>query len=553
MESLEGGYHLNEVNGFLKAEGQKLINGQGQEILLRGVGLGGWLLPEGYMWCLPGQWDRPRRIERMIEGLIGIEKAEHFWDLYYERYTSEEDIRQIAAEGFNSVRVPFNARHIIQQNGSSAYNERYMQLMDRVIKWCRKYGLYVILDMHGAPGGQTGANIDDSENDRPDLFTVEKNRRLTVELWRMLALRYKDEWIVAGYDLLNEPLPDWFSVYNTEVLPLYREITKAIREVDGHHMIILEGVHWATDWSIFNEKFDDNLLLQFHKYWNNPDTESIRIYLDKREELNVPIFMGEGGENNKEWYTGAFRLFEDHDVSWNFWTWKKMDTDNSPCSVNMPAQWQQLADYVEGSARPNEDRMECILWGFLENISFDRCTYHPEVVRSIFRRTPVRIPAVFYGFKGEGKGFGLTKRFDGSIGFRRDDGIEIRFTEGTRVMPNFKHMSGETWQEDEYLCIYLTAGDWVCYEFAVGKLYCSLPFKIHLHMCSQDNGGRITISVDGVQIGSARSGGQSWETVCLKEEIRLGRGQHTITLKAEGRQVGIKWLEVEGEFVDKSD
>lgn len=151
----------------------------------------------------------------------------------------------------------------------------------------------------------------------------------------MLAERYKDEWIVAGYDLLNEPLPEWFAEHNDQVMPLYREIIAAIREVDARHMIILEGVHWATDWSIFEEKPgnelpDQNLMLQFHKYWNNPDTESIQKYLDAREQLNVPLFMGEGGENNKDWYAGAFRLFEDHGISWNFWTWKKLDTDNSP-------------------------------------------------------------------------------------------------------------------------------------------------------------------------------------------------------------------------------
>lgn len=535
---------MNDVNGFLKAEGQKLINGVGCEILLRGVGFGSWLLPEGYMWRFPEQGDRPRRIERMIEELIGGEKSKRFWEIYYDRYISEADIRQIAAEGFNSVRVPINVRFLLEESGLVRYNKHHLQLIDRMIGWCRTYRLYVILDLHGAPGGQTGTNIDDSEYDRPDLFTIERNKRLTVALWRMLAERYKDEWIVAGYDLLNEPLPEWFSAYNDEVMPLYREIVKAIREVDDRHMIILEGVHWATDWLIFNEKIDDNLMLQFHKYWNNPDTESIRVYLDKREEWDVPIFMGEGGENNKDWYAGAFRLFEDHDISWNFWTWKKMNTDNSPCSVNMPAEWRQLADYMEDSARPDEKTVERVLWEYLDNISFDRCVYRPEVVCSIFRRPPVRIPAVFYGYRGEGVSFGITKRSVGHIGFRIHDGTDIHFIEGTRATPNFQHGRGEAWQADERLCIQVAVGDWFAYELTVKPFSESSLFTVDLCMCAPNERGRIAVSVDGTTIGVAEANGKSWETVRLKEKFRLDPGLHRIVLKAQENPIRVEWLEV---------
>lgn len=535
---------LNDVIGLLKAEGQKLINGEGREILLRGVGFGSWLLPEGYMWRFPDQGDRPRRIEQMVKDLIGEEKSKRFWEIYYERYISEADIRQIAAEGFNSVRVPINARFLLEEGGPVRYDERHLQLLDRMIGWCRTNRLYMILDLHGAPGGQTGTNIDDSEHDRPELFMIERNKHLTVALWRMLAERYKDEWIVAGYDLLNEPLPDWFSAYNDQVMPLYREIVKAIREVDDRHMIILEGVHWATDWSIFNEKIDNNMMLQFHKYWNNPDTESIRVYLDKREELNVPIFMGEGGENNKEWYAGAFCLLEDHEISWNFWTWKKMDTDNSPCSIDKPAEWQKLVDYLKGGARPDEKTAERILWEYLDNLPFERCRYRPEVVNALFRRPPVRIPSIFYGYRGEGISFGITKRSGKDIGFRIHDSTNLRFIEGTRTTPNFKHGRGEAWQPDERLCVQLAAGDWLAYEIRVEASSGLSLFTVDLHMCAPDGNGCIVISVDGAAVGVAEINGKSWETVPLKGEFRLDPGLHRIVLKAEENPVCVEWLEV---------
>lgn len=539
---------MSKGKGFLKANGSKLVNCDGQEILLRGVGLGGWLLPEGYMWRLPEKADRPRRIEQMIVDLVGEAKSRAFWQNYFDNYISEADIRKIAAEGFNSIRVPINARHLVINCAQSEFNQKHLKLIDRVIEWCKKYLLYVILDLHGAPGGQTGTNIDDSENDNPDLFLYEHNKHLTIQLWRMLAERYSDECAVAGYDLLNEPLPEWFSIYNSKVLPLYKEITKVIREVDKNHMIILEGVHWATDWSVFNEKIDDNLMFQFHKYWNNPDTESIKAYLEVRDKFNVPIFMGEGGENNKYWYTGAFRLFEDHGISWNFWTWKKMTNNNSPCSVNMPEGWQLLVEYLNGGPKPEKACAEHILWEYLDNISLGKCIYHPEVVNSIFRRTPVLIPSVFYGYKGKGISYGLSditdNRVDDRVGFRENDGISIRFIEGNRKAPNFKHMSGEEWQLEEWLYVSLNSGEWTSYEFNIPPIYDMQGLSLKLKLYKENDNGCISITLDGDYFKTVKTNKNSWNTVCLRNIIKLEAGRHEIILKAEEGQVGVAWVEL---------
>lgn len=535
--------HNREVQGFLKASGKKVINGEGKEILLRGVGFGSWLLPEGYMWRFPDQGDRPRRIERMIVDLIGEAKAADFWELYYDRHTAEADIQKIASEGFNSVRVPINARFLIEEGEPLQVKEGRMRLIDRVIEWCRKYSLYVILDLHGAPGGQTGTNIDDSANDKPELFMDERNKRLTVALWRMLADRYKDEWIVAGYDLLNEPLPDWFSAYNGEVMPLYKEIVNAIREVDDRHMIILEGAHWATDWSIFDEKIDDNLMLQFHKYWNNPDTESIQLFLDKREEWNVPIFMGEGGENNCDWFAGVFRLYEDHDISWNFWTWKKMGCTNSPCSVIMPEGWQLLIDYLEGGVKPDANSAERILWEYLDNLLIERCLYRSEVVNALFRRPPVRIPAIFYGYKGAGTSFSIGENSVKNVGFRVNDGTDIRFVEGEREKPNFQHMRGEEWEPDELMYVQLAPNDWAAYEFTVPSSQSSYDFTLDIHLRAE-HCGSLHILLNGILLGTSVSEGNGWQTFRLPRKFQAKKGTHRLVLTASGHPVAIQWLRI---------
>ncbi|MDQ0885493.1 endoglucanase [Paenibacillus sp. V4I9] len=521
----------NEVVGFLRADGKRLVNGEGREVLLRGVGFGSWLLPEGYMWMFPQQGDRPRRIEKMIQELIGEREAERFWDIYYDVHTSEADIQQIAAEGFNSVRVPINARFLIEDGEPLRVKEHRLKLIDRLIGWCRKHSLYVILDLHGAPGGQTGTNIDDSERDLPELFTEEHNRRLTVQLWRFLAEHYKDEWIVAGYDLLNEPLPNWFSAYNGEVMPLYRDIVKAIREVDERHLIILEGAHWATDWSIFTEKIDDNLMLQFHKYWNNPDTESIRVYLEKREEWNVPIYMGEGGENNKAWYAGAFRLFEDHNISWNFWTWKKMGKDNSPCSVKVPREWEMLVEYLEGGPKPDEITAQRILWEYLNNLAFDQCVYYRDLVDAMLGRPPVRIPAIFYGYRGEGVSYGIQQPSNQNVGFRINDRTDIRFVASARETANFEHGKGETWQDDERLEVDLAEGDWLAYEIYVPKFTDYTLYEINVHLNEFDENGSLAISIDD-------------ENQNIREPFTLEPGTHRIVVQAKDALVRLEWLEI---------
>ncbi|WP_438447187.1 glycoside hydrolase family 5 protein [Gorillibacterium sp. sgz5001074] len=546
MQQTYGIEREREVTEFVRADGRRLVNGEGREILLRGVGFGNWLLPEGYMWMFPKEGDRPRRIEAMIEGLIGWEKAGRFWELYYERYISEADIERIAAEGFNSVRVPINARFLMEDMEEPLkLMDRHLAYIDRMIGWCRDHRLYVILDLHGAPGGQTGTNIDDSERDHPDLYADEKYERLTVRLWRALAERYREEWIVAGYDLLNEPLPDWFAAYNGRLMPLYKEIVAAIREVDTRHMIILEGAHWATDWSVFTERIDDNLMLQFHKYWSNPDTESLQPYLEKRDEWNVPIFMGEGGENCNDWYAGAFQLFEDHRISWNFWPWKKLDTRNSPCSIRMPDDWQRLVRYLEGGDRPDQADAERILKQFVNALPLERCEYHPGVVRSLFRRVPFRVPAIFYGYKGEGISYvlGAAEPKENPWGFRIRDGADIRAAEAGEKRPAVWHGRGDS---DRMLIVQLAEGAWFDYAFTLPTS--RLPHKLILRMraCSVEGPAEVRVVVNGWEAGSVElsGGADQWQEAELVLAASYEAGPLKVRIGTKRQAVRLEWVEV---------
>ena len=128
------------------------------------------------MWRSGGTADRPRRIEKIVSDLIGSDKAGRFWKEYRRQYMSEKDIQRIAELGFNSVRPALNASLFLTEGAEPVYVDEGFELLDNLIRWCKQNGIYVIIDMHAAPGGQTGQNIDDSANDQPLLFSDRRIR-----------------------------------------------------------------------------------------------------------------------------------------------------------------------------------------------------------------------------------------------------------------------------------------------------------------------------------------------------------------------------------------
>src|SRR5262245_15670537 len=102
-------FRAEATPAFLHTKGQDIVNESGERILLRGVGLGNWMLPEGYMWKFGDAGDRPRRIEQILTELIGPENARRFWTEFHRNYITEDDIKRIRQLGYNSVRPALNS------------------------------------------------------------------------------------------------------------------------------------------------------------------------------------------------------------------------------------------------------------------------------------------------------------------------------------------------------------------------------------------------------------------------------------------------------------
>jgi aryl-phospho-beta-D-glucosidase BglC (GH1 family) len=379
---------------FISVKGKEIIGIDGKPFLIRGTNLGNWLVPEGYMFKFK-QASSPRLINQTLTELIGPDEVSAFWKKYLDSYITAADIHYLKTLGMNSIRIPFNYRLFTNEDYMGGRGEaRGFQLLDKVIGWCKKEGLFVLLDMHCAPGGQTGDNIDDGTG-YPFLFDNEVSRQLTIDIWRKIANRYKNETAVMGYDLLNEPIAHYFDKdhFNPLLEPLYKQITKAIRESDNNHLIFLGGAQWDSNFKIFGEPFDKKLVYTFHKYWTATTIDVIQDYINFRDKYNVPIYCGETGENTDEWVMNFRVLLEQQNIGWHFWPYKKMENKKGIVEFKKPENYNMVSQYADTlrtnfadirKFRPADMTMvKQALDEFLINCTFSHCTANEGYIKAL--------------------------------------------------------------------------------------------------------------------------------------------------------------------------
>ncbi|MDQ7817226.1 MAG: cellulase family glycosylhydrolase [Melioribacteraceae bacterium] len=384
---------FSQSKEFARAHGKIILDANGKEILFRGTNLGNWLNPEGYMFHFKDV-NSFRLIDELFKELVGADETRLFWKKFRDNYITRNDILYLKKLDFNHLRVPFNFKLFVLEDHPEIFIEEGFKRLDDVINWCEEADLYVILDLHAAPGGQTGDNIDDSWG-YPYLMENETARQTTILLWKKIAERYKDKKIILGYDLLNEPIAHFFEnkeKLNLELEPLYKRIVSAIREVDKNHIIFLGGAQWNTNFDVFGEPFDENLVYTFHKYWMPPVQDEIQAYINFREKYNVPIWMGESGENEDKWIESFRILLENNNIGWSFWPYKKMDSTRGIVSFPKTEEWDAVIKYAESSRknfeeiRKNKPSRETVLKALdalLYNILFKNCSINYGYLNSL--------------------------------------------------------------------------------------------------------------------------------------------------------------------------
>ena len=318
---------------FLKADGRVLRDhaGSGEIVTLRGTNVGGWQLMEAWM-CPTNAPDQKTAIAVLTER-FGREKAEELLKVYENAWWQEQDFDNVAELNFNVLRLPISYLNLLDEEGK--LREDTLAVYDWFVQECAKREIYVILDLHAAPGSQNGRDHS-GDSSESVLFTDAGAQELTISLWVQLAGYYKGNPTIAGYDLLNEPEGNekerapWGAVQ----LPFFNHLYQAVRAVDPDHIILFNAIWEPTDMPDPAEYGWDNVMYEYHFYgWNGiEDVTAQRSFIDSKVENNnraghkVPVLIGEFTLFDKlpSWEY-AIRVFNENGWSWTTWTYKTVD------------------------------------------------------------------------------------------------------------------------------------------------------------------------------------------------------------------------------------
>ena len=382
-------------SGYVRVDGMNLVQANGEQLKIRGTNLGNWLNPEGYMFGFK-KVNSPHFINEMLCQLVGPDEAAAFWAEYKDRYITRDDIAFIASCGANVIRLPFHYKLFTDEDfmGLTARQDGFARV-DQVVEWCREFKLYLILDMHDCPGGQTGDNIDDSYG-YPWLLTSEKSQQQFCDIWQRIAKRYKNEPVILGYELMNEPIAHYFeedlALLMGNLEPLQKRAVAAIRQVDKKHIVLLGGAIWNSVFDCFSDwTYDSNIMYSCHRYGGEPTADAIRSFIDFRDKTGLPMYMGELGHNTDEWQSRFVETMEQNNIGWTFWPYKKVD-DSCWMGIARPAEWDSIVNFAEADrssyeairkARPNQTLSRRLLREYLDNLAPARCKIQRSYLHSI--------------------------------------------------------------------------------------------------------------------------------------------------------------------------
>jgi endoglucanase len=338
---------INSTNEhWLRVLGDQIVNLKGDTVYLRGFGLGGMLHMENFIDGYPANE------ESMREGLLAVlgeKKYNLYFDTFLKSYFTESDAAYIQSLGLNLVRIPINYHLFEDDMNPGVIKESAFQYLDNVIELCARHQIYTIIDLHAFPGSQNQHWHSDNPTHVASFWIYKEFQDRGVQLWEVIAERYRNQPWVAGYDVMNEPADP----SGEKVFPYYRRLRDAIRKIDPKHILFLEGDRYATDFSKFTEVWD-NVVYTNHdyavpgfifggdypgstrgKYFDKDTLE--RDFLKKSEFMfshHVPLWVGEFGpvytgdpkkdEMRYQILKDQLNYYKKYNVSWCIWLYKDL-------------------------------------------------------------------------------------------------------------------------------------------------------------------------------------------------------------------------------------
>ena len=362
---------------MLRQDGAALVDDAGKEVLLRGVGLGGWMNMENFITGFPGNEETWRSA---LLRVLGQERYDLVFDRFLEYFFGDADAAFLQALGLNLVRLPINYRHFEDDAEPFTIREQGFKHLDRVVEICARHGLYTVIDLHAVQGYQNPDWHSDNPTHRALLWQHRHFQDRAANLWEAIARRYRGNPWVAGYNLMNEPEDRSGAM----IVPVTRRLYDTVRAVDPDHLVFIDGNHFASDFSDFTQAWPDAVysghdyaLCGFPGGGPYPGyTGSVwcdEAWLEKHfvrrssfmRQHNVPRWVGEFGpvySGDAELDATRYRLardqialFDRNGAHWAIWTYKDIGLQGIVYAAPDSPYVQRLAPALIKKARLGVD------------------------------------------------------------------------------------------------------------------------------------------------------------------------------------------------------
>ncbi|MGZ4385682.1 MAG: glycoside hydrolase family 5 protein [Gaiellaceae bacterium] len=365
---------------LLQTAGSQITTRSGRPVLLRGVGLGGWMNMESFITGYPATESLQRKALRKA---LGEEGYRTFFDRFLDVFFAEADAAFLAALGMNLVRVPINYRHFEDDMRPFELKQEGFELLDRAIERCARHGIYTIIDLHAAPGFQNQHWHSDNPTHWAFFWQHKHFQDRVVNLWEALASRYRDNPWVAGYNALNEPA----DASGETIGPFYRRLHDAVRAIDPDHILFLDANRYSLDFGIFDEVWPNTVYtvhdyaLPGFVYGDGYPGVTRGKYVDRSvleetflarsefmRQTETPIYVGEFGpvylgdeaadEMRYQLLADQLELYRRYDAGWAIWTYKDIGLQGLVYADAESPYMQRVRDVVAKKARLGADQ-----WG----------------------------------------------------------------------------------------------------------------------------------------------------------------------------------------------
>jgi len=545
------------AQGYLHRSGTTIVDGNNKEVLLHGIGIGGWMVQEGYMFGNTGNSYSQHGLKAKLAALIGTSETEKFYTNWRNNFMRQRDVDSIAAWGFNSIRVPMHYNLFRRCFTADPQNDTGFMLIDSLVRWAAAKNIYVILDMHATPGGQGDeTGISDRDASKPYLWTSTANQDTLVQIWKNIAIKYATQPVIGGYDLINETNYAPMKPTNKLLLDMYIRITAAIRQSDTNHILFIEGNDYANNFTGLTPAWDENMAYSFHKYWNATDKGSIQGMLDLRTSTNRPLWLGETGENGNAWFTACVKTVEANKIGYANWAYKTYNRTQCPVAIKPFANWQKVLNYVNSDAALTAADCIAYLKQMTDGLLLENCRVNKDEIDAWTRQPFDNTPKPYA--KNVIPGIIFCANYDlGTQGIAYNDNVVQTLT----MNPWTNWNSGNVYRNDGvdieactdvapynlgYNVAWTADNEWMLYTVDILKkgvydlnLRCAndttISGSLHVEIDGKDVSGMVTIPGTG--------GKQTWKDFRVNS-IKLPSGTHTMKIvfdKAGYSINAVKW------------